>query len=346
MNPAAGPADRPAAGAPLQRRLLSRTRQVSLEALSIWYSEQIGTMGERIPDEILESLRPIAASDTVHLDIHPALRANDHKLALTRLLAARRSEDGAMAGRRRPDRLDPDVAPFVDAERRAEIADADIHDVSVAYQVTKMRNLPGIRASGLQANRGGERIGLSQNSEQKPSLFEASKAHSKGRVTVGTGSRTIDNYRTKGEQWQLKIERALLALKSSAVSSAEAFEAWQNLKRYPWLDDPRLAKFFALDFYTAQLRPRNALLDKLLIANALNRPVILRIRHFGTSMEWENDPDDKAGFQTRKDIQQRCLEVLLDFKWLPIDAFHGGDVQTLVDLENEALDEALQVPLT
>lgn len=346
----AGPSPAPEATAPIQRRLVNKNRQVSPDAVSVWYSEQIGTLGERVPEEAMENLRLIAASDAINVDLGPILRASDHEAALMRLLrempmlAARRSEERAMVGRRRPDTPASDVAPFVDPAFRTEIADKEIRDVRVAFQVTKMRNLPGIQGSGLQANRGGQRIGLSQNSEQKDSLFKDSKAHSKGKVTVGTGSRTIDNYRIKGEQWQLKIEKSLRALMASAPDSAQAYAAWQDLKRYPWLDDGRLDAFFALDFYTAQVGPRNAVLGKLLIANALNRPVILRISHFGPR-EWTIDPDDKAGFQTTQDFGQESLEVLLDFNWLPIRGFNGGDVQTLLSLENVALDEALNVAL-
>jgi hypothetical protein len=227
-------------------------------------------------------------------------------------------------------KIPDDALPFLSEDYRASIPDTDItkkHKGVFVYQVTKMRNLPGIRALGLLANFGGSRVGLSQNPSQRESLYERSKAHSKGRVTVGTSSVVIDNYKKKGTDWFVSINKCLKIL-SRSTNSFKIFTARKELLRMPWLDDARLERLcnFPLEDWlgnplkAVEEENLRGIFSSLLSVCWLNEPVILRFRsNLGT---WEVDPDDPAGYQTRDSIHEDAIEVLLDGAWISIQ--HGS----------------------
>jgi hypothetical protein len=221
-----------------------------------------------------------------------------------------------------------DVLPFVSEEYRSGIKDVDItkkHKGVFVYQVTKTRNLPSIRALGLLANFGGSRVGLSQNPSQRESLLIRSMAHSRGRVTVGTSSVVIDNYKKKAVEWYRFIMEGLEIL-SRSDDVSQIVLARRKLVTMPWIDSPRLLRLFnfPLEEWTGsedgRLRRTAGLLRevfaRLLSVCWLNEPVILRFR--SNLASWEVDPDDPAGYQSRESIGETHIEALIDDAWVPI----------------------------
>ncbi len=320
-----------------------------MEDVAIWYSELISSMGERIPAELRETFRWLSESaDPFQLESFEAQK--DPAISFVSFLRLRKSRmistgiEGHVRGTLPPVAgVSDDVRPFVFEEERTAMPDSPIENVSYAYQVTKIRNLVGIRASGLRADRGGARSGLSQNSSQREALLTRSKAHSQGKVTVGTGSRTIDNYRKKADAWRSDVASNLDILAEAKEGESRAYDAWQWLKKFPWLDDPRLDLFLTGNLYMLPLSVRKPLFKRLLAVNALNEAVILRIGGI-SAKKWETDPDDPQGYQTTEDLDSSRIEVLFGYTWIPIKGLNASEIQELLEEENRLLDELIQIP--
>lgn len=244
-----------------------------------------------------------------------------------------------------------DVRPFVDPAYRTAIAPVDIigaHKGTYAYQVTKVRNLPGIRRLGLVPSQGGSRVGLSQNPSQSASLFAASMKHSRGRVTVGTGSVVIDNYRRKGQDWHDRLE-ADLDLLARSQSDGAIYSARGRLRAMAWLHDPLLDELLDFPLEDSGVREDEAALTAtvreafrvLHFHNWLNKPYILRLP--SRSAAWSVDPDDPQGYQTETAIGVDRIELLLDGSWVRLAAPEIADYLERIEGAIAEEREALQV---
>ena len=222
-----------------------------------------------------------------------------------------------------------DVLPFVSEQHRADICNTDIterHRGVHVFQCTKLRNLPGIRALGLLACRGGSRIGLSQNPSQREALLARSIAHSQGVVTVGTSSVVIDNYKKKASEWH----QAMLACFRQLATSLD----WQTIEQcrrrlqtMQWLDDARLSVFLGFplenmissghDSLVEIAQTLREIYDSLCYVVELNEPIVIRFR--SNLAKWTVDPDDPQGYQTPQSISDSDIEVLYGNAWVPIN---------------------------
>lgn len=234
------------------------------------------------------------------------------------------------------DTLSDEVAPFVSESYRSAISGTDItkhHKGTYVYQVTKCRNLPGIRESGLVPRHGGSRIGLSQNPSQKESLYARSMANSKGRVTVATASVTVDNYKKKGVEWHSQLNENLTAMAHS-TNGQTLWEARAKLKSMRWIDDSRLDTLLEHPLEGNENPEVRTAFVELLAVNKLNAPVTLRSR--SNAAKWTVDPDDPMGYQTTQPLSANIVELLHGNEWINI---RDGRLDTLMSEIEVALSE-------